>query len=79
MSNSIDIRVSGAFEIKVFVFVVIDKVMHIMNIFVRKSQCPLISKVCLLTNNYVRITVRFYGQIRAIVHRNKIIFVIISF
>lgn len=34
MSNSIDIRVSGAFEIKVFVFVVINKVLNIMNIFV---------------------------------------------
>jgi hypothetical protein len=34
MSNSVFTGVSGAFEIKVFVFVVIDKVMHIMNIFV---------------------------------------------
>ena len=34
MSNSIDIRVSGTFEIKVFVFVVINKVLNIMNIFV---------------------------------------------
>ena len=38
MSNPIDIRVSGTFEIKVFVFIVIDKVMHIMNIFVRNYQ-----------------------------------------
>lgn len=34
MSNSIDIRVSSTFEIKVFVFVVINKVLNIMNIFV---------------------------------------------
>ena len=34
MSNSIDIRVSGTFGIKVFVFVVINKVLNIMNIFV---------------------------------------------
>ena len=34
MSNSIDIRVSGTLEIKVFVFVVINKVLNIMNIFV---------------------------------------------
>ena len=29
------IGLSGTFEIEVFVFIVIDKVMHIMNIFVR--------------------------------------------
>ena len=40
------IGLSGTFEIEVFVFIVIDKVMHIMNIFVRKSQHALISKVC---------------------------------
>ena len=34
LSNSIDTRVSGTFEIKVFVFVVINKVLNIMNIFV---------------------------------------------
>ena len=38
MSNPIDIRVPGTFEIKVFVFIVINKVMHIMNIFVRNYQ-----------------------------------------
>ena len=36
MSNSIDIRVSGTFEIKVFVFVVINKVLNIMNIFAHR-------------------------------------------
>ena len=46
MSNSIDIRLSGTFENKVFVFVVINKVLNIMNIFVRNSQRALISKVC---------------------------------
>ena len=39
----------GTFECEVFVFVVINKVMHIMNIFVRNSQHALISKVCLLS------------------------------
>ena len=34
MSNSIVIRVLSTFEIKVFVFVVINKVLNIMNIFV---------------------------------------------
>ena len=34
MSNSIDIRVSGTFESGIFVFVVINKVLNIMNIFV---------------------------------------------
>ena len=36
MSNSIDIGVSGTFKIKVFVFIVINKVLNIVNIFAHR-------------------------------------------
>ena len=61
MSNSIDIRVSGTFGIKVFVFVVINKVLNIMNIFV-----DLKTKIfTFLKAKHVSIFAKFYAIVPA--------------